>query len=293
MAEEPRTLTGAQIVWESAGARGRRRACSGIRAGPSSPPTTRCSTTRSATCSCATSRARPTWPTATRGRRGRVGVAIATSGPGATNMVTGIATAMLDSSPIVCITGQVGRRADRLRRVPGNRHHRHHAAHHQAQLPGDARRGHRRRRCARRSTSRRSGRPGPGAGRHHEGRAAGQVRVRCGRRRAASWPAIGPTTAAARRASPRRVELIPRPKRPVILAGQGVIASRRDDAGARASPSAAQIPIAMTLLGLGGIPASHPLNLGHDGDARRGVGQHGRPGGRPAAGASACGSTTA
>src|SRR6267154_803344 len=39
---------------------------------------------------------------------GRVGVAIATSGPGATNMVTGIATAMLDSVPIVCITGQVG-----------------------------------------------------------------------------------------------------------------------------------------------------------------------------------------
>jgi acetolactate synthase-1/2/3 large subunit len=39
---------------------------------------------------------------------GQVGVAIATSGPGATNMVTGLATAMLDSVPIVCITGQVG-----------------------------------------------------------------------------------------------------------------------------------------------------------------------------------------
>jgi len=39
---------------------------------------------------------------------GKVGVAVATSGPGATNMVTGIATAMLDSSPIVCVTGQVG-----------------------------------------------------------------------------------------------------------------------------------------------------------------------------------------
>src|ERR1700694_4909033 len=39
---------------------------------------------------------------------GHVGVAVATSGPGATNMVTGIATAMMDSSPIVCITGQVG-----------------------------------------------------------------------------------------------------------------------------------------------------------------------------------------
>src|SRR5450631_1663122 len=38
---------------------------------------------------------------------GRVGVAIATSGPGATNLVTGMATAMLDSVPIVCITGQV------------------------------------------------------------------------------------------------------------------------------------------------------------------------------------------
>src|SRR6202795_1804366 len=38
---------------------------------------------------------------------GGVGVAFATSGPGATNMVTGIATAMLDSSAVVCITGQV------------------------------------------------------------------------------------------------------------------------------------------------------------------------------------------
>ena len=45
---------------------------------------------------------------ATRARPGDVGVAVATSGPGATNMVTGIATAMMDSSPIVCITGQVG-----------------------------------------------------------------------------------------------------------------------------------------------------------------------------------------
>src|SRR5687768_2377464 len=39
---------------------------------------------------------------------GKVGVCVATSGPGATNLVTGIATAHMDSSPIVCITGQVG-----------------------------------------------------------------------------------------------------------------------------------------------------------------------------------------
>src|SRR6266516_4333261 len=42
---------------------------------------------------------------------GGIGVAMATSGPGATNMVTGIATAMLDSSPVVCITGQVSSNA--------------------------------------------------------------------------------------------------------------------------------------------------------------------------------------
>ena len=71
---------------------------------------------------------------------GKVGVAIATSGPGATNMVTGIATAMMDSSPIVCITGQVGSKLIGSDAFQEMRHHRHHAADHEAQLPGDARR---------------------------------------------------------------------------------------------------------------------------------------------------------
>ena len=38
---------------------------------------------------------------------GKVGVAMATSGPGATNLITGIADAQIDSTPLVCITGQV------------------------------------------------------------------------------------------------------------------------------------------------------------------------------------------
>src|SRR5713226_942965 len=40
---------------------------------------------------------------------GKVGVCVATSGPGATNLVTGLATAFMDSTPIVAITGQVAR----------------------------------------------------------------------------------------------------------------------------------------------------------------------------------------
>ena len=38
---------------------------------------------------------------------GKVGVCVATSGPGATNLITGIADAMIDSTPLICITGQV------------------------------------------------------------------------------------------------------------------------------------------------------------------------------------------
>ena len=71
---------------------------------------------------------------------GDVGVAIATSGPGATNMVTGIATAMLDSVAHRLHHRPGRQQAARLGRLSGNRHHRRHAADHQAQLSGDARR---------------------------------------------------------------------------------------------------------------------------------------------------------
>jgi acetolactate synthase-1/2/3 large subunit len=190
---------------------------------------------------------------------GQVGVAIATSGPGATNMVTGIATAMLDSSPIVCITGQVGSkligsdafqetditgvtlpitkhnylvtRADDV--APTIREAFHVAA---------------------------SGRPGPvlvDITKDAQQSACefdwDGAEVKLGTYR----PDHRPAPADFKRA----IGLIREAKRPVILAGRGIIQS-----GATAQVVAfaeqTETPIAMTLLGLGGVAANHPLNLG-------------------------------
>ena len=114
---------------------------------------------------------------------GRVGVAIATSGPGATNMVTGIATAMMDSSPIVCITGQVGSRligSDAFQEtditgvtLPITKHN-YLVTRAQDIAPAVREAFH----IARERPA------GPGADRHHQGRAAGVLRVRLGGRRA-------------------------------------------------------------------------------------------------------------
>ena len=71
----------------------------------------------------------------------KVGVALVTSGPGVTNAVTGIATAYMDSIPMVVITGPGADARDRPGRLPGVRHRRHHAAVREAQLPGQGREG--------------------------------------------------------------------------------------------------------------------------------------------------------
>ena len=132
---------------------------------------------------------------------GKVGVAIATSGPGATNMVTGIATAMMDSLADRLHHRSGRQPADWHRRVPGNRHHRHHAADHQAQLPGHARRG--RRAGGPRGVRRRQvGASRAGADRHHEGRAAGAAASSIGSRRARTLTEAC-DSAAGRRRSPR------------------------------------------------------------------------------------------
>ena len=68
---------------------------------------------------------------------GRVGVVLVTWA-GATNAVTGLTDALMDSIPVVCITGQVPT-SHRLRRIPGVRYGWHHAFVHQAQLAGEGR----------------------------------------------------------------------------------------------------------------------------------------------------------
>jgi hypothetical protein len=71
------------------------------------PSTTRCASFPFTMCWCATSRARRTWPTATRAPRARWAWPSPPAAPAQPILVTGIATAMLDSIPIVCITGNV------------------------------------------------------------------------------------------------------------------------------------------------------------------------------------------
>jgi acetolactate synthase-1/2/3 large subunit len=190
---------------------------------------------------------------------GKVGVAIATSGPGATNMVTGIATAMMDSSPIVCITGQVGSRAlgtDAFQEtdvtgvtLPVTKHN--YLVTRAADIARVLREAF---------YIARSGRPGPVL-----------VDITKDAQQSSAefdWEAAAPRLAGYRpdlRALPseyeRAVELINSAQRPVILCGQGVI-----KAGATAQllefAQTARVPIAVTLLGIGAVPASSPLNLG-------------------------------
>jgi acetolactate synthase-1/2/3 large subunit len=190
---------------------------------------------------------------------GRVGVAIATSGPGATNMVTGLATAMMDSSPIVCITGQVGSRligSDAFQEIditgitlPITKHN------YLVTRPDEVARTVREA-----FLIARSGRPGPVLIDITKDAQQGSC--------AFDWEAAAPVVRGwrhpggiAREFLAAAAALINESQRPVILAGQGVLISGAMDE-LRALAERADIPVAVTLLGIGGLPASHRLNLG-------------------------------
>jgi acetolactate synthase-1/2/3 large subunit len=198
---------------------------------------------------------------------GRVGVAMSTSGPGATNLVTGIATAMMDGSPIVCITGQVSSRAlglDAFQEVditgvtmPITKHN--YLVTEAADIAPA---------IVEAFDIAASGRPGP-------------VLVDITRDAQLGSCTLDPAAWVPRRRARRRNEpldadacaaalrLVNAAQRPVIVAGHGVIASGATRA-LRAFAERARIPVATTLLGIGGLPGSHPLNLGM-------VGMHGDP----------------
>jgi len=190
---------------------------------------------------------------------GEVGVAVATSGPGATNMVTGIATAMMDSSPIVCITGQVGSKllgSDAFQEtditgvtLPITKHN------YLVTRPDDIAPAVREAMYLAKS-----GRPGPvliditkdaqqGSCDFDFDGAAPKTR---GHR-----PDLSP----AKTEYDRALALIRAAKRPVILAGHGISVSGAEKEVQEFAERTC-IPVAMTLLGLGHLPASHVLNMG-------------------------------
>ena len=190
---------------------------------------------------------------------GGVGVCMATSGPGATNLVTGIATAMMDSVPMVCITGQVpskliGYDAFQETDITGITlpitKHSYLVTRVEDIMPAMKEAFH----------LATSGRPGP-------------VLVditKDAQQASIDWewdastvklPGYRPRHTASQTALHKAIELIRASRKPVILAGQGILQS---GAMAEVRKFAEQInaPVAMTLLGLGGFPASHPLNIG-------------------------------
>jgi acetolactate synthase I/II/III large subunit len=187
---------------------------------------------------------------------GKVGVAIATSGPGATNMVTGIATAMMDSSPIVCITGQVGSAligTDAFQEtditgitLPITKHN--YLVTRAADIAPSIREAF---------AIASSGRPGPVLVDITKDAQLGSCEF--------DWEAAAPDLDDLARpghssgADP--IPLINAAERPVILAGRGVMLAQAEQVVLEFAEKA-RIPIAMTLLGIGGVPASHPLNLG-------------------------------
>jgi acetolactate synthase-1/2/3 large subunit len=190
---------------------------------------------------------------------GEVGVAIATSGPGATNMVTGIATAMLDSSPIVCITGQVGSKligSDAFQEtditgvtLPITKHN--YLVTHASEVARTIREAF---------YVARSGRPGPVL--VDITKDAQQTSCEFDWEAAKpQLPGYRPDLSPAPEEYAQALELIRNAKRPVIFAGHGIIISGAMNE-VREFAERTGIPVALTLLGLGAFPASHPMNLG-------------------------------
>lgn len=198
---------------------------------------------------------------------GRVGVAMATSGPGATNLITGIADAQIDSTPIVCITGQVpshllGSDAFQETDIVGistpvtkwncqvTR---------SEDIPGA---------IAKAFYIAKSGRPGPVLVDITKDAQFGELDFtyeKC--KGVRSYIPVPKTSPDAVKAA---ADIINSAKKPLIVWGQGVILGEAE-AELKAVIEKAGIPAAWTILGASALPTSHPLNVGM-------VGMHGNYG---------------
>ncbi|HLY29213.1 MAG TPA: biosynthetic-type acetolactate synthase large subunit [Aggregatilineales bacterium] len=190
---------------------------------------------------------------------GKVGVAMATSGPGATNMVTGIATAMMDSSPIVCITGQVATKyigSDAFQEcdvtgitLPITKHN--------FLVTDITKLAYTMRKAFHIA---RTGRPGPVLVDVAKDVQTASIEFEYPEG-VIKLPGYQPRTYASEEQVSRAIDLIRAAKRPLILAGHGVNMSGAERELLEFAERA-QVPVALTLLGKGAMPESHPLCLG-------------------------------
>ena len=198
---------------------------------------------------------------------GKVGVAMATSGPGATNLVTGIADAQIDSTPMVCITGQVGSHllgSDAFQETdiigistPVTKWNCQITK--ASEIPSV---------MAKAFYIARSGRPGPvliDITKDAQFEEFDFSYEKCtGIRSYKPVPEIEPAAIAA------AAEAINNAKRPFIIWGQGVILGNAEQEF-KDFVEKSGIPAAWTILGLSALPTAHPLNVGM-------VGMHGNYG---------------
>jgi len=195
---------------------------------------------------------------------GKVGVAIATSGPGATNLITGIADAQIDSTPMVCITGQVASHllgSDAFQETdivgistPVTKWN--HQVTKASEIPEV---------LAKAFYIAKSGRPGPvliDITKDAQIEEFDYAYEKCQGVR--SYVPIPKTDIKQVEAA---AELINNAKKPMIVWGQGVILGEAENE-LKAVIEKAGIPSAWTILGASAIPTSHPLNIGM-------VGMHG------------------
>jgi acetolactate synthase-1/2/3 large subunit len=195
---------------------------------------------------------------------GKVGVCLGTSGPGATNLVTGIGNAMLDSVPMVAITGNVvssllGKDAFQEIDITGitlpcTKHN--YLVSDPNEIP---------RVFAEAFHIARTGRPGP----VHVDVTKDALMGVCTAEHPSSLdlPGFKPKFDGHFRQIKLAAQEIAKAKRPVILAGHGVLISDATEE-LRELAEKAQIPVAHTLLGVGAMDETHPLSLGF-------VGMHG------------------